>query len=151
MLKAATIKQGFPGGTVVKSQPANAGDAKRLSFDSWIRMFPCSRKWQPTPVFLRGKVHGQRSLAGYSLWGRKQLDMTEHTHYLSHTIPDPNLKKQSDICQKFQCPFSYQHISVQHSRRIQSVEDGILRDRHEPSFKSELLTIIQTLVFTSLP
>ena len=31
---------------------------------------------QPTPVFLPGKSHGQRSLAGYSLWGRKELNMT---------------------------------------------------------------------------
>ena len=38
-----------------------------------------SRKWQPTPVFLPGKFYGQRSLAGYSLWGHKQLATTEHT------------------------------------------------------------------------
>ena len=41
------------------------------------------RKWQPTPVFLPGEPHGQRNLAGYSLWGRKELDTTEqltHTH-----------------------------------------------------------------------
>ena len=35
------------------------------------------RKWQPTPVFLPGEFHGQRSLACYSLWGRKEPDMTE--------------------------------------------------------------------------
>ena len=35
------------------------------------------RKWQPTPEFLLGKVHGQRSLAGYNLWGLKKLDRTE--------------------------------------------------------------------------
>ena len=37
-----------------------------------------NRKWQPPPVFLPGKFLGQRSLAGYSPWGRKELDMTEH-------------------------------------------------------------------------
>ena len=37
------------------------------------------RKWQPTPVFLPGKSHGQRSLAGYSPWGSKELDMAMHT------------------------------------------------------------------------
>ena len=37
------------------------------------------RKWQPLPVFLPGEFHGQRSLAGYSPWGRKELDMTEAT------------------------------------------------------------------------
>ena len=38
-----------------------------------------SGKWQPTPVFLLQKFHGQRSLVGYSPWGRKKLDMTEQT------------------------------------------------------------------------
>ena len=38
---------------------------------------PWRRKWQPTPVFLHGKPHGQRRLAGYSLWGHKELDTTE--------------------------------------------------------------------------
>ena len=36
-----------------------------------------SRKWQPTSVFLPGKSHTQRSLASYSPWGCKALDMTE--------------------------------------------------------------------------
>jgi len=40
----------------------------------------CRRKWQPTPVLLPGKSHGQRSLVGYSPWGRKELDMTEQLH-----------------------------------------------------------------------
>ena len=39
---------------------------KRHSFDLWVRKIPWSRKWQPTPVFLPGKFHGQRNLAGYS-------------------------------------------------------------------------------------
>ena len=38
---------------------------------------PWRRKWQPTPVFLPGKSHGQRSLVGYCPWGRKESDMTE--------------------------------------------------------------------------
>ena len=36
---------------------------------------------QPTPVFLPGKSHGQRSLTGYSSWGHKELDMTEQLHF----------------------------------------------------------------------
>ena len=39
-----------------------------------------SRKWQPTPVFLPGKFHVQRSLADYSPWDCKESDMTEHIH-----------------------------------------------------------------------
>ena len=38
------------------------------------------RKWQPTPVFSHGKSPGQRSLVGYSPWGRKESDMTETEH-----------------------------------------------------------------------
>ena len=43
------------------------------------------RQWHPTPVLLPGKSHGQRSLVGYSPWGRKELDTTErlHFHYTS--------------------------------------------------------------------
>ena len=46
-------------------------------FDPWIRKITSRRKWQPAPVFLPGKFHGQRSVAGYSLWSQKELDMTE--------------------------------------------------------------------------
>ena len=42
------------------------------------------RKWQPTPVLLPGKFHGQRSLVGYSPWGRKELDTTERLHFTSN-------------------------------------------------------------------
>ena len=45
----------------------------RLPFPKWA----WRRKWQPTPVVLPGKFHGQRSLAGYSPEGRKELDMSE--------------------------------------------------------------------------
>ena len=38
---------------------------------------PWGREWQPTPVFLPGEFHGQRSLEGYSPWGCKESDMTE--------------------------------------------------------------------------
>ena len=43
------------------------------------------RKRQPTPVFLSGKSHGQRSLAGYSPWGHKESDMNEHACLHTHT------------------------------------------------------------------
>ena len=54
------------------------------------RKIPWRREWLPTPVFLPGKSHGQRSLVGYSPWGRKESDTTEwlHFHFLSI-----NLKK----------------------------------------------------------
>ena len=51
---------------------------KILPFNPWVRKIPCRRKWQPTPVILPQKSHGQRSMggagwggAGYSQWGRR--------------------------------------------------------------------------------
>ena len=46
------------------------------------------RKWQPTPVLLSGKSHGQRSLVGCSSWGREESDTTErlHFHYSLHAL-----------------------------------------------------------------
>jgi len=54
----------------VKNLPSVQETWVRL-FDSWVGKIPWRRKWQPTPVFLPGESHGQRSLAGYSPWGRK--------------------------------------------------------------------------------
>ena len=42
------------------------------------------KKWQPIPVFLPGKLHGQRSLEGYSPWCRKEMDTTEHACTNTH-------------------------------------------------------------------
>ena len=50
---------------------------KRHEFDPWVGKIPWSRKWQPTPVFLPGKFHGQRRLAGCSPWGHEESDTTE--------------------------------------------------------------------------
>ena len=55
--------KGFPGGSVVKNLPANAEDAGLIP--GW-RRFSRKSQWQPTPVFLPGKIHGQWSLVGYS-------------------------------------------------------------------------------------
>ena len=70
------------------------------------------RKWQPTPVFLPGKPHGQRSLAGYSPWGRKESDMTEQRH-LMHCLQaeegdlEPNLPEASGgACLDLRLPLS---------------------------------------------
>ena len=50
---------------------------RRPRLNPWVRKIPWIREWQPTPVFLPGEFHGQRSLVGYSLWGHKELDTTE--------------------------------------------------------------------------
>ena len=57
---------------------------RRPRFNPLVGKIPWRREWQPTPVFLPGESHGQRSLAGYSPWCGKESDMTErltHTHF----------------------------------------------------------------------
>ena len=59
----------------------SAGKARDTDeFSPWVRKVPWGRKWQHTPVFLLGKFHGQRSLEGYSPWGRKESDTVQHEH-----------------------------------------------------------------------
>ena len=48
-------------------------ECRRHRFDPWVKKISRRRKWQPTPVFLAGKCHGQRSLAGYSPRGGKRV------------------------------------------------------------------------------
>ena len=54
--------KGFPGGSVVKNLLA----MQEMRFSPWVRKISWRRKGESTPVFLPGKAHGQRSLAGYS-------------------------------------------------------------------------------------
>ena len=58
---------------MVKNLPA----VQETQVGSQVGKIPWRRKWQPTPVFLSGEFHGQRSLAGYSPRGRKESDRSE--------------------------------------------------------------------------
>ena len=58
----------------MKNPPANARDVK---FNPWVGNIPWRRKWQPIPLFLPGKFHGQRSLVGYSPRGHRESDTIE--------------------------------------------------------------------------
>ena len=64
---------------MVRNPPANAGDIREAGFNPWVGQISWRRAWQPTPVFLLGESHGQRSLAGYSPWDHKESDTTEVT------------------------------------------------------------------------
>ena len=64
--------QGFHSGSNGKKKICL--ECRRLGFNPWVGKIPWSRKWQPTPVFLLGEFHAQRSLVGYSPWGCKELD-----------------------------------------------------------------------------
>ena len=51
----------------------SACQLRRLGCDPWVRKIPWRRKWQPTPVCLPGKSHGQRSLEGCGPWGPERV------------------------------------------------------------------------------
>ena len=65
---------GFPGGSVVKNMPANAGD---LGSIAELGRSPGDGHGNPLQYPCLGNPHGQRSLAGYSPWGLNESDTTE--------------------------------------------------------------------------
>ena len=80
-----THTQGFPGSSVVKESACQCWKHKTHGFDPWVVMIPWRRKWQPTPVFLPGKSHEQRTLSGYSPRDHKESDTTEPLSTSTHT------------------------------------------------------------------
>ena len=66
-----TTNLGIPGGLAVKNLSAMQETSRRCRFSPRVERIPWRRKWQPTPVFLPGKSHGQRTVAGYNPWGHK--------------------------------------------------------------------------------
>ena len=67
------------GSTYGKESACQCRRHKRCGFNPWVRKIPWRRKWQPIPVFLPGKFHGQRNLVGYSPWSCKESDTTKQT------------------------------------------------------------------------
>ena len=87
LLKTSLILllRGFPGGSDVEESACNAGD---LGSIPGLGRFLWRREWQPTPVFLPGEFHGQRSLAGYIqfMWSQRvRYNWVTHTHTHTHT------------------------------------------------------------------
>ena len=77
--------------------PVHAGDLRDVGSIYGVGKIPWRRQWLPTPVFLPGESHRQRSLVGYSPWGRKESDMTEVTWHAFMYISEntaPSLKKE---------------------------------------------------------
>ena len=79
---------GFPGGAVVNNPPANAGDARDAGSIPGSGRSPGVGNSNPTPVFLPGRFHGQRSRAAYNPWSSQELDATEqlNTNDLNATL-----------------------------------------------------------------
>ena len=74
---------GFPGGAAAKVPACQCRRRKRHCFNLQVRKVPWRRKQPPTPVFLPGESHGQRSLEGYSPEDGKESDTTEVTQHAS--------------------------------------------------------------------
>ena len=88
---------------MVKNLPANSGGTRNASLAPGSGRFPWRWKQQPTPVSSPGKSHGQRSLAGYSPWRRKEPDTTEHTQTVkeNHCKTDMSAQKGSVVASQF--------------------------------------------------
>ena len=83
---------------------------KWCGFDPWVRKILWSRKRQSTPVFLPRKLYGQRSLVGYSPWGCKESDMSEHTHtekVISTKAESPLPAEKFKVTLKFSTMFNW--------------------------------------------
>ena len=72
-----TREEGFSRWFSGKELACQCRRLRRRGLDPWPGKIPWRKKWQLTPVFLPGKHHGQRSLAGYRPWDHKESDMTE--------------------------------------------------------------------------
>ena len=69
---------GFPDGSADKESTYSAGDTGNVSLIPGSVRSPGGGKWQPIPVFLPEKSHGQRSLVFHRPKGHKELETTEH-------------------------------------------------------------------------
>ena len=78
-----------------KESTCIAGDCLQCRwprFNPWVRKIPWRRKWQPTPVFLLGKSHGQKRLPGYRPWGHKSW--TPMSNWTTTSIIQPAWDKR---------------------------------------------------------
>ena len=85
------LTSGLPQWLSGKESAYNEGATGDVGLIPGVGKIPWRRAWGPTPVFLPGESHGQRSLAGCSPWGRKESDTaetTEHKHAFYSKVPE---------------------------------------------------------------
>ena len=73
----------------------SACQCRRHRFGPWVEKIPWRRKWPPTPVFLLGESHGQRSLVKYSPWGHRRVghdSVTKQQHKSNRKYPTWEIK-----------------------------------------------------------
>ena len=101
----------------------NCLQCRKPGLDPWVRKIPWRREWLPTPLLLSGEFHGQRSLAGYSPWGRKELDITEWL-----TLSLSNIKRRN--CSVVYSPC--RHLWLEHARSC-AASDSEKRTLYQPT------------------
>ena len=72
ILNPCGMSGSFPDGSVIKESTSQCRRHRKWEFSPWVRKIPWRRKWQPAPILLPGKSHGQRCVVGY-----KELDVAE--------------------------------------------------------------------------
>ena len=97
-------------GSAGKESACQCGRHRRHGFDPWVGKIPWRRKWQPTPVFLPGQSHEQRSLVGYSPWGHKKI-----SHNWACTQQLLNMFWQVTQLENYYCPESFLLLLCSHS------------------------------------
>ena len=75
--------------------------SRRPRFNPWVGKIPWRRERQPTPVFLPGESHGQRSPVGYGSWSHKELDVTEATGHNTNTLYHHPRNPVQESCQRW--------------------------------------------------
>ena len=97
-----TLNLGFPGGSGARV----CLPCRRHEFSLWVQKIPCRRKWQPIPVSLPGKPHGQRRLEANSPWSEQRV---------GHNLLTNNSNNKTELlCQLYEyslCPklYSFSH------------------------------------------
>ena len=89
--------------SLVAQTVKNLPTMQENSFDPWVGQIPWRREWLPTPVFLPGKFHGQRSLASYSPWESRRVGHNWVTFITLLHLPvyiDTNIKWTFTICKE---------------------------------------------------
>ena len=87
--------------------PTIQDTCRKHGFNPWVKKMPWRRKWQPTPIFLPVKSHGEKSLVGYRPKGSKESDMTEDAQrHKSLIIRDIDYSNQNHNESSYQRYFS---------------------------------------------
>ena len=107
---------------------------------------PGRRKWQPTPVFLPGEPHGQRSLAGYSPWDCKRVWATDTLHekwemYLRNSWSSKSSRQNvQDILDSSSCPWEIQEEKDELNKELLIIK--------EPRLGVQKIKLFLSLIFS---